>query len=365
VPYSKKKSVREKSRRLLALAKGRKRCLIFIQNNPDPDAIAAAVALARLLKQRRRINSAITFDGVIGRAENQAMVRNLKITLTPVDQVNLAEYDLTAAVDTQPGTGNNSFPAGRVPDIVIDHHPLREETKAAPFFDVKANYGATSSILVEYLYVEKVTLTRNLAAALAYGIKTDTQDLGRETSILDIDAFHYVYNHCNPRVLAEIENEKVPQEYFAILADAMRNATIYEDVIVAGLGDIQNPDMVGEIADLLLRLEHMRYALCYGFLKDQAAVSVRTIDERLDAGKLVKKMIRRSPFLRERATGGGHEMMAGAQIPYSASADGKEKEKITTALRNSFLNVIGASKLTRRRLVKKTDSIRKAEDESR
>jgi nanoRNase/pAp phosphatase (c-di-AMP/oligoRNAs hydrolase) len=357
VPYERKKSVKEKSRRLLALVKGKARCLIFIQNNPDPDAIAAAMGLARLLKYRRKINSTIAFDGVIGRAENQAMVRNLKISLVPIEQVNIEDYDLIAAVDTQPNAGNNSLPPDRVPDIVIDHHPLREETKATLFYDVKTNYGATSSILVEYLYVENVKLTKNLAAALAYGIKTDTQDLGRETSILDIDAFHYVYNHCNPRILAEIENEKVPQEYFAILTGAMRNATIYEDVIVADLGDIQNPDMVGEIADLLLRLEHMRYALCYGFLKEKAVVSVRTADERLDAGKLVKKMIRRNSFLTKYATGGGHEMMAGAQIPYSEIENGKEKEKIENALRDSFLEVIGASKRTRRRLVTKTDRI--------
>ena len=359
MPYEKKKSVREKSRRLLALVKGKTRCLIFIQNNPDPDAIAAAMGLARLLKYRRKVNSTIAFDGVIGRAENQAMVRNLKISLVPVDQVNIEDYDLIAAIDTQPKAGNNSIPADRVPDIVIDHHPLREESKAAQFYDVKPNYGATSSILVEYLYVENVKLTKNLAAALAYGIKTDTQNLGRETSMLDIDAFHYVYNQCNARVLAEIENEKVPQEYFAVLTGAMRNATIYEDVIVAGLGDTQNPDMVGEIADLLLRLEHMRYALCYGFLKDKAAVSVRTSDEKLDAGKLVGKMLRLDPFLSKRATGGGHEMMAGAQIPYNESGDDKEKEKIETALRDSFLKVIGASKRAQRRLVEKTDRIGK------
>ena len=353
MPYSKKKSVKEKTRQLLALAKGKKRCLIFIQNNPDPDAIAAAMALARLLKYRRRMHSTITFDGVVGRAENQAMLRNLKISLAPIDQVNIKEYDLTAMVDTQPGTGNNAFPAGRVPDIVIDHHPLREETKAAPFYDVKSNYGATSSILTEFLFAENVRLTKNLASALAYGIKTDTRDLGRETSILDIDAFHYVYNHCSPRVLAEIENEKVPQEYFAVLADTMKNATIYEDVVVAGLGDIDNPDMVGEIADLLLRLEHMRYALCYGFLRDQVAVSLRTADDELDAGKLIKKAIHRDHFLHERATGGGHEMMAGAQIQYMEEEREKEKEKIEKALRDSFLKVIGASKRAWRRLVKK------------
>lgn len=357
MPYRKKKSTREKTRKLLALAKGGKRCLIFIQNNPDPDAIAGAMALARLLRFKQKVNSIITFDGLVGRAENQAMVKYLKIALAPIDEVRMEDYDLTALVDTQPGTGNNCFPDNVTPDIVIDHHPLREKTKAAPFYDVKTNYGATSTILTEYLYEENVHLTKNLATAIAYGIRTDTQNLGRETSVLDIDAFHYAYNHCNTRLLAKIENEKVPQQYFAEIAKAMKNATIYEDVVITGLGEITNPDMVGEMADLLLRLEHMRGALCYGFLKDQAVVSIRTIDEELDAGAIVREMIKATPVLAERATGGGHGMMAGAQI--QCQAKNGEKEKIEKAIRDSFLNVIGASKRARRRLVRKTDRIDK------
>ena len=354
MPYKKKKSTKEKTRKLLALAKGKKRCLIFIQDNPDPDAIAAAMALARLLKFRRKVASTITFDGVIGRSENQAMVRYLKVTLVPIDDVRVNDYDLIGMVDTQPDTGNNCLPKGTVPDIVVDHHPLREETKAAQFYDVKANYGATSTILTEYLFEENVKLTKNLATALAFGIKADTQNLGRETSILDIDAFHYVYNQCNSRLLGKIENEKVPREYFAVLTNAMRNATIYEDVVITGLGNIANPDMVGEIADLLLRLEHMRGALCYGFTKDQAILSVRTIDEELDAGKLVRKMIEEPPSLGEQASGGGHGMMAGAQIPCPPTD--RQKEKIEKAIRDSFLNVIGASKRARKSLVKKSTS---------
>ena len=119
----------------------------------------------------------------------------------------------------------------------------------------------------------------------------------------------------------------------------------------------------------------MRCALCYGFLKDQAVLSLRTFDEELDAGALVKRMIEETPFLRERgATGGGHGMMAGAQIPLGPvkneqetantgketrtiprPGSAKEREKIDKELRNAFLDAIGASKRARRKLVKKTD----------
>jgi nanoRNase/pAp phosphatase (c-di-AMP/oligoRNAs hydrolase) len=347
----KKKTVKEKTRKLLAIAKGKKRALIFLQDTPDPDALAAAVALARLLKAKRKINSTLTFSGVIGRAENKAMVERLKINVQDFSAVNIDDYDLLALVDAQPGTGNNAFPPDRAPDVVIDHHPLREETKKAAFHDVRENYGATSSILTEYLFEEGVRLSHRLATALAFGIKTDTKNLGRETSVLDIDAYRYVFDRANQRLLGQIEDEKVPQEYFAVLADAMKNATIYEDAIVSGLGEIDNPDMVGEIADLLMRLQHMRSALCYGFYGGQGVFSIRTTEEDLNAGKLARSMLKQSRLLSERGTAGGHDMMAGGQIRLEEKSE-EEMERLGREIRNSFLEVIGVEKRARRTLIK-------------
>jgi len=349
----KKKTVKEKTRKLLAHAKGRKRALIFIQDNPDPDAIGAAVGLARLLKAKRKTTSAITFNGVIGRAENQAMVERLKVNLQELSGLNIDDYDLIAMVDTQPGTGNNSLPPDRTPDIVIDHHPFREETKGAAYYDVRDNYGATSSILTEYLFEEGVKLSQKLATALAFGIKTDTRNLGRETSVLDIDAYSHVLSRANQRLLAKIEDGKVPQEYFAVLADAMKGASIYEDVIVSGLGDIDNPDMVGEIADLLLRLENIRCALCFGFFEDQGILSIRTVDEELNAGELAQAMLKQSPYLAGHGTAGGHGMMAGGQIRLEEKSD-KEIERAAREIRNSFLEAIGVRKRARRNLIKES-----------
>src|SRR3712207_7008854 len=36
-------------------------------------------------------------------------------------------------------------------DIVIDHHPMRDESLKAPFADVGGDFGATSTMLAEYL----------------------------------------------------------------------------------------------------------------------------------------------------------------------------------------------------------------------
>src|SRR5262249_10480482 len=101
------------------------RALILTHDNPDPDSIAAAVGVRRLL-EADEFAVPLALGGIIGRAENRAMVRELRIPLTPIERLDLSRFQVVALVDTQPLTGNNSLPDDRKPDIVIDHHPPRE-----------------------------------------------------------------------------------------------------------------------------------------------------------------------------------------------------------------------------------------------
>src|SRR5262245_21138 len=122
-----------KLERLLAVARGRKRALIITHDNPDPDSMAAAVALAYLLERKAGVEARVGYGGIIGRAENIACVKVLKLPVYPVSQLVFDEYDLLGLVDTQPCVGNHSLPPRFTADIVIDHHPLRDESLAAPF----------------------------------------------------------------------------------------------------------------------------------------------------------------------------------------------------------------------------------------
>ena len=51
----------------------------------------------------------IAFSGMIGRSENLIMAKVLEIPLVPLEIVDLSEYGVVCMLDTQPGTGNNSF----------------------------------------------------------------------------------------------------------------------------------------------------------------------------------------------------------------------------------------------------------------
>ena len=165
---------------MLETVSGLESILILVHNNPDPDAIASAVALKFLLAEQLGIESHIAHGGIIGRAENKALVRCLGFPLRQLSDLNLDKPLPVAYVDTQPDTGHHAAPAASVVTIVIDHHPLREATGAAKYVDVREDVGAVSTILTEYLQAAGLEPTPLLATALFYGIKTDTRGSGTE-----------------------------------------------------------------------------------------------------------------------------------------------------------------------------------------
>jgi len=283
--------------------------LILVQDHPDPDAIASAVALREVAHLQPDLNCSIATGGGVGRAENRALVAYLGLNLRPFGQLNLGAFDTIALVDTQPGTGNNALPRDVRPDIVIDHHPVRRSSRGLPFTDVRQNYGAGSSILTEYLIAGNIEPEPALATALLYGISSDTQDLGRDASRADIDAHLFLYPRANLRMLAQIRHGPLPPAYFDLLSRALHVARIYGDGIIADLGCLDNPDMMGEVADLLLRRQAMGWCLCFGALPDQVLLSLRTQGPDREAGRLMRRIVGR------RGTGGGHNLYAGGQIP--------------------------------------------------
>ena len=96
--------------RALAALAGRRSLLIYTHDNPDPDALAAALGLQRLAETELGVVATLTYGGIVGRAQNRAMVENLKMPLTPVERIDLGQFDTIALVDSQPETGNNSLP---------------------------------------------------------------------------------------------------------------------------------------------------------------------------------------------------------------------------------------------------------------
>ena len=321
--------------KLIGLLRGRGNLLIVMQDNPDPDSIAAAVTLRRFANSTAGIQCSIAHSGTVGRGENRALVNYLNLNLHQLGEINYQKFDLIAMVDTQPGTGNNSLPETQQPNIVIDHHPCHRSTRSAQLIDIRSGYGATSTILCEYLRQAQITPEIPLATALLYGIRSDTQDLGREATQADIEAIEWLYPLANKRMLSEILRGSVPKEYFQMLAEALKNARIYGNAIVTSLGSIDNPDMIGEVADLLLREDKTTWTMCMGLFQGKILLSLRTIDENNKAGTVVKHLVAR------KGTGGGHQTYAGGQIPLKDNTPA-EWMRVEKQLRLKFVRLIGA-----------------------
>jgi nanoRNase/pAp phosphatase (c-di-AMP/oligoRNAs hydrolase) len=331
-------STGEKVWKLLKVAQGKRRALIMTHDNPDPDSLAAALALAYLLEQRGRCEAHISYGGIVGRAENKAMLRVLHLPVAPVSRTVFADYDLFALVDTQPSVGNYSLPASLVPDIVIDHHPPREASAHVPFADVGRGYGATCSILVEYLRAARLEPSTQVATALFYGIKSDTRDLGRQTHPIDVDAYLYLFPRADKAALAEIEYPALPARYYRLYHLAFERARVHGSAVEVDLGEIYSPDMVAEIAERLVSLEGMRWSLALGSFDDQLFLSVRTNDRRMNAGRLVREICETFG-----GSSGGHGTMAGARVPLEGTH--LQRERLKRQLLRRFLFGFGVEDL--------------------
>lgn len=296
-------------RRLSAVLEGARSMLIIVQNTPDPDAIAAAAALREIANERHDIACSIGHSGAVWRAENLALLKYLGLNTRALNDLDLSRFDRLSMVDAQPGAGNVNFDSSLRLDVVIDHHPIRRETRSAKFTDIRSRYGATSTILYEYLKAAKIDVSPPLATAMVYGIRSDTQDLGRESTRADLEAFLDLYPLANARALGRIVQAPLPRSYFSKLRIALDQAAVHGTRVVSFLGPLDSQEMVAEAADLLLRADDVNWAMCSAIIDGWLHLSLRTTDRERHAGHVARNLGGRRGF------GGGHQALAAAQIP--------------------------------------------------
>jgi nanoRNase/pAp phosphatase (c-di-AMP/oligoRNAs hydrolase) len=287
---------------------GTRRLLVYMHDNPDPDALAAAFGLKRLFEHELDAEVTLALGGIVGRAENRAMVEALDIPLVPIEELTPSRFDRIAILDSQPGTGNNSLPPKRRVDIVIDHHPARPESAASPWCDVRSDLGATSTMVLEYLRERRVPIDSGLATALFYALRTETRDLGRESTDAERDAYLFLVPLVDHKTLSRMVHPKVPREHFSALDRAIRSAQVWGPLVAANLGTLSYPDLVAEIADLLLSYEGARFVLCGGRFGTRTFLSLRTDNSERRAGTLMRQVIGAE------GAAGGHGTMAGGRL---------------------------------------------------
>ncbi len=308
---------------------------ILLQPDPDPDGIASAYALRAILGRKRTTAPLISF-GEVQRPENRALVEALGIDVRTITPAELDEFDGLALLDVQPNVFGEDPPARVLSvDVVIDHHPERSGYDSV-MRDIRTSYGATASILTEYLRAAGMELNPRLATALLYGIKSDTQLLGREASQQDVNAFAYLHAHHSPALLRRIERPALPTDALRALGRALSRSEVREGVHLLVLGRVRE-DVIPQVADLALQAEGAEWAVAAGIVGSDLVFSVRNVGYVRAAGEVVRNVVEGL------GVGGGHRSMAKGIIPLKAFRQvyGRaNRAQIRSALYDAFLRAI-------------------------
>jgi nanoRNase/pAp phosphatase (c-di-AMP/oligoRNAs hydrolase) len=303
-----------------------------MQDDPDPDAIASALALRTLLG-RNRTGAPICTFGTITRPENLAMCEILDIDVEPITTREMHGFDRVAMVDVQPSFLEERFVEV---DLVIDHHPIEEPVRAR-IRDVRPSYGATSTILVEYLRAADVKITQRLATALLYGIKADTLGLERGGTRADLDAYAYLYLLANHNALRRIERPALGEAALDALAAGLAKRRIIKGVFFSHLGTVATADLIPQFADFGLQAKGVEWSVVSGVVGEDVHVSVRSVGYVRSAGDVTRAAFG------DLGSAGGHRTMAKAVVAVTAlcGPDRADTVKCQERLAQRFLRALG------------------------
>lgn len=298
----------ERLRRFYSQFSGDDNVLIII--NADPDAIASAMAVKRLL-WRKVFSVTISNINEIKRPDNIAMIRLLGLNLVPIQKIDPTLFSNFVIVDSQPD--HNELFAAFIPDVIIDHHP--DSGIKAPFVDIRPNYGATATIMTEYLRAAKIKPSTKLASGLFYAIKTDTDNFVRKTLIEDVRAFQFLYLHANVHLVHKIERAELKKEFLKFFHKAISDRYIRKDRIFAYIGSVDNPDICVLIADFFMKISSVNWSIVSGIYQTKLILIFRNDGMRRNAGKVAEESFG------QMGSAGGHKSAARAEIPLSAIED--------------------------------------------
>ncbi len=278
---------------------------VLVIINADPDALAFALAIKRLLRYRVKCVT-IAHPNEIRRLNNVAMVERLKIPLVRLKDIKPNEFSKKVMVDSQP----NHLPCFEKLEIdaIIDHHPIGGDWDAA-FIDIRPEYGAASSMAVEYLRAAGMKPSVALATALFYGIKVDTQDFERKSVLADGISFRYLFNIANRDLVRKFELTDLRRSELKYFNIALSELKYSKRRYYSHVGRVRSPDVLVIVADFLNHVGEIDWVFVSGIHGEKLVVIFRCDGYRKSAGKLADKIFGKV------GSAGGHKGAARAEVP--------------------------------------------------
>jgi nanoRNase/pAp phosphatase (c-di-AMP/oligoRNAs hydrolase) len=230
---------------------------------------------------------------------------------------------------------------------VIDHHPSTDPGPSPSLFsDVRPAVAAAVTIVASYLREQQVEPGGNLATAMVYAIRTETKGSQTRHSELDKSILTWLTERADPTLVAQIENAPLGRSYFGDLSLAMNTTFVYDNVAFCLLPRASCAEIVGEVADLLIRDDAVGRVLCGAAIGRDILFSARTDYGCGDAGQLLRTT------LAGLGSGGGHEHRAGGKAA-GAAPKGRITDDMHDELRRRWLAACGVRRERGTRLVPK------------
>jgi nanoRNase/pAp phosphatase (c-di-AMP/oligoRNAs hydrolase) len=308
---------RPPAKRFASLLGNQEDVSVLMHPNPDPDAMACALAVHHIAEWRGT-EATLHYSGEIRHQENRAFRTVLDLD---ADTVTDAQ-DLGGEVILVDHNEPRGFDAASTvePLAVIDHHP--GDGEGTSFTDIRTDYGACATILTEYLRDLNALpareddaggghiIPRRVATGLLYGIHSDTSHLTSGCHSADFDASAFLFPGIDGDDLERIANPEVDAEVLEILARAIRDRDVRGSFAIADVGSVSNVDAIPQAADELVRLEGVTAVAVFGENDGRITLSGRSRDDRVHMGDALAAVVDDIPM----ATAGGHARMGGGEL---------------------------------------------------
>ncbi|MBO4301562.1 MAG: phosphoesterase [Desulfovibrio sp.] len=289
--------------------------------NADPDAMASALALKRIMQQKVR-SVDIARVNEVTRPDNLAMIRYLNIPVKQWQPDKAQIYTHLALVDSQPHH-NKAF-QGLNFDCIIDHHPLPPTLEGvappspspAVFYDVRPNIGAASTMMTRYLQAMRLWPGPRLATALLYGIRTDTGTFERSGGEDDFRAYQWLSRHADTSLMRRITRSEYLRGWLPLFARAFRSlADCRGGGAHVSLKEVDSADLLVAIADFFTKVHGLKWIAVSGVV-DKTVVVIFRCDGSRDIGRLA------DACFHDVGEAGGHRNLARAEFPLAAVPEG-------------------------------------------
>lgn len=320
-----------------------KELAIFLQDNPDPDAIASGLTLKHICKFCD-VESSIYYGGNISHQKNRALVNLLNIDLintkTSEEVMKVVRSaGKIALIEASIPSKNNILPIDVTPNLIFDHHQIDISSVKGDFIDIQPEIGATATIMTKYIRQLNINPDVSLATALLYGIRTDTKEFTRNTTSDDFEAAAYLSPLVDTTIMSQLEFPPMRLETLDIIGRAIRNKEIRGSYLASFVEFISDRDALPQAAEMMLQLEGIYTVLVFGINEDKVQLSARSRDTRVNLG-----LILQSAF--GELNSGGHATMAAGTINLGILSDANDRTsllKVTSdAVRKKFFSAVGA-----------------------